>query len=329
MIYGNASGFATLDMLSFTSSDSTGYIIQGAEAGDLLGYFVSGAGDVNGDGCDDVIVGAPEASPNARSEAGAAYVIISDLISVQPTALPTVQPTVQPSSVPLDIDLAALDTNNILALSVLGAAAEDWLGRSVSAAGDVNGDGYGDVIVGAYGADPNNRDKAGAAYVIFGMASGFANFDLASFTSGDSSGYIIQGAAAYDNLGFSVSGAGDVNGDGFDDVVVGALAADPNGRSAAGAAYVIFGKASGFATLDTASFTSGDSSGYIMQGAAANDYLGYRVSGAGDVNNDGYDDVVVGAVGADPNSRVSAGAAYVIFGKAGGLGELGLGELHV
>jgi hypothetical protein len=95
-----------------------------------------------------------------------------------------------------DLDLAALDTNGISALTMQGAAESDYLGSSVSAAGDVNGDGFVDLIVGAYAADPNSRSDAGAAYVFFGKASGFATLDTLNFMSGDSTGFIIQGAEA-------------------------------------------------------------------------------------------------------------------------------------
>ncbi|KAJ1392410.1 hypothetical protein B484DRAFT_473246, partial [Ochromonadaceae sp. CCMP2298] len=110
-----------------------------------------------------------------------------------------------------DIDTAALATNNIESLTVQGAARADYLGMSVSAAGDVNGDGIDDVIVGAQYENPNGRVDAGAAYVIYGMASGSTTLDVASFVSG-ARGFIIEGAVAFDYLGISVSGAGDVNG---------------------------------------------------------------------------------------------------------------------
>jgi hypothetical protein len=212
-----------------------------------------------------------------------------------------------------DIDLAALDRNGISALTVQGAEASDNLGSSVSTAGDVNGDGYADVIVGALYADPNDRLNAGAAYVFFGYSNGSATLDTLNFMSGNSTGFIIQGAVAGDILGNSVSGAGDVNGDGFDDVIVGARHADPNDRSYAGAAYVIMGRANGFTALDLLSFTSG-TAGFIIQGGGEYYRLGESVSGAGDVNGDSYDDVIVGAYGPDEN----AGAAYVIMGKASG-----------
>jgi hypothetical protein len=193
------------------------------------------------------------------------------------------------------------------------AVAGDNLGYSVSGAGDVNRDGFADFIIGAHLESPNGRALSGAAYVFLGKASGFPTVDTLSFTSGDSAGFIIQGAVAGDSLGYSVSGAGDVNRDGFDDVIVGAYLADPYSRVDAGNVYVIFGMAGGFANVDMLSFTSSASTGFIIQGAVAGDSLGYSVSGAGDINNDGFDDVVIGAYLADPNSRVDAGTAYVIF----------------
>ncbi len=146
---------------------------------------------------------------------------------------------------PATIDLAT-DAD----LIIQGAAADDCSGSSVSGAGDVNGDGIDDLIIGAPGADPNGRDAAGASYVVFGTDQGFpATIDLASDAD-----LIIQGAAAYDYSGCSVSGAGDVNGDGIDDLIIGAPGADPNGRDYAGASYVVFGTDQGFpATIDLAS----------------------------------------------------------------------------
>ena len=125
-----------------------------------------------------------------------------------------------------------------------GAAAGDYSGVSVASAGDVNGDGFADLIVGAYSADPNGS-HSGASYVVFGKASGFAaNIDLSSLDG--TNGFKLSGEAADDRSGCSVASAGDVNGDGFADLIVGARVADPHG-SYSGASYVVFGKASGFA----------------------------------------------------------------------------------
>jgi hypothetical protein len=159
-----------------------------------------------------------------------------------PSLLLLLLASVQARTPSTDVDLAALSTSGIVAWTLQGSAKGDRLGRSVSAAGDVNGDGFDDVLVGA--------NEAALVYLFFGKASGFGIVDLVNFTASDSTGYMIKGSD--DLLGYSVSGAGDVNGDGYDDVLVGAWKA----ANWAGAAYVFFGRASGFATIDTGNFTS-------------------------------------------------------------------------
>jgi len=105
------------------------------------------------------------------------------------------------------------------------------------------------------------------------------------------------GAAASDQSGFSVSSAGDVNGDGYVDIIIGARYASPSSRSYAGKSYIMIRSIILNITL----------------GGAANDYSGYSVSSAGDVNGDGYVDIIIGAYGADPSSRSAAGTSYVIY----------------
>jgi hypothetical protein len=119
------------------------------------------------------------------------------------------------------------------------------------------------------------------------------DLDLSGFGS---AAFSIRGAVAGDESGKSVASAGDVNGDGFDDVIVGAWVFDAGGTNH-GAAYVIFGKASGFGTVDLADLGSSD--GFAILGAADNDYAGVSVASAGDMNGDGYDDVIVGARSAE------------------------------
>ena len=208
-----------------------------------------------------------------------------------------------------NLQLSALDGTD--GFRINGEAAFDFAGWSVSSAGDVNNDGFDDIIVGAHGADPKG-DLSGAAYVVFGKAGGFAaNLNLSTLNG--TTGFQISGEVADDQAGISVSSAGDVNGDGFDDIIVGAWLADPNG-DASGAAYVVFGTAGGFAaTLDLS--TLNGTTGFQISGEAANDFAGYSVSSAGDVNGDGFDDLIVGADGADANGNGNSGAAYVIFGK--------------
>ena len=136
-------------------------------------------------------------------------------------------------------------------------------------------------------------------------------------------GFTIIGAAAHDMSGWSVSGAGDVNGDGFDDLIVGAPAADPGDP---GIGYVVFGKSDG-AAVDLSALCAAD--GFLIVGAAADDGAGHSVRAAGDVNGDGFADLIVGAPTADPFGRSDAGAGYVVFGgdfngsmvRVGGVGD--------
>ncbi len=241
--------------------------LTGAAAGERFGYSVglgysaSGGGSVNGDWYADVVVGAPYNNAGG-TRAGRAYVFFG---SASPDAVADV--------------------------TLTGLAAADWLGMSVAGAGDVNGDGYTDVIVGASGNDAAGT-LAGAAYVFFGGASMDAVRDLT-----------MLGAAAGDRFGQAVAAAGDVSYDGYDDVIVGAPYNDAAGADA-GAAYVFCGGATPDAVADMQ-----------LRGAAAGDWFGSAVASAGDLNNDMIPDVVVGAYRND-GGGTDAGAAYVYYGAA-------------
>ncbi len=277
----------------FSLNGSNGFRLDGEIAHDRSGRSVSNAEDVNGDGFDDVIIGAPFADPNGELS-GSSYVVFG-----------------KASGFNAAMNLSDLDGNNGFRLD--GVSAYARLGLSVSNAGDVNGDGFDDVIVGAYGADPNGF-ASGSSYVVFGKASGFdATMDLSSLDGAN--GFRLAGVAENDRSGISVSSAGDVNGDGFDDVIIGADKADPNGYSS-GSSYVVFGKVSGFdATMDLSSLDGAN--GFRLDGEIAHDRSGISVSSAGDVNGDGFDDVIIAAPYAHPNGYGS-GSSYVVFGKATG-----------
>jgi Ca2+-binding RTX toxin-like protein len=289
VVFGKGSGFAASIDLS-TLDGMNGFRLAGVAVQDFAGQSVSDAGDVNGDGIDDVIVGAHGADPNGTSS-GASYVIFG-----------------MASDFAASVDLSSLDGTN--GFRINGAAADDWSGFSVSGAGDVNGDGFDDLLVGAARADPNGS-ASGASYVVFGKSSGIAGSINLSALDG-TNGFRLEGVAAFDSSGLSVSGAGDVNGDGFDDVIVGAPFADPNGNPS-GASYVVFGKGSGFGASINLSSLDG-TNGFRLEGAVVGDFAGRSVSAAGDVNGDGFDDLIVGAQDADPNGGGS-GASYVVFGK--------------
>ncbi|MBK8553935.1 MAG: FG-GAP repeat protein [Ignavibacteria bacterium] len=200
----------------------------------FLGASVSSAGDVNGDGYSDVIAGAYGFSSNR----GRALVYFGG-VSMNNTE-----------------DVA------------MGGSLGDYLGASVSSAGDVNGDGYTDVIVGSYGYSSNR----GRASVYFGGVSMNNTADVTM---------IGEEIGSY--FGNSVSSAGDVNGDGYSDVIVGAYRFN---TISTGRAYVYFGGSSMDTTADLK-----------MTGNTGGDIFGYSVSSAGDVNGDGYSDVIVGANG--------------------------------
>ncbi|NER50043.1 MAG: calcium-binding protein, partial [Symploca sp. SIO1A3] len=133
----------------------------------------------------------------------------------------------------------SLDGSN--GFRINGEAANDYSGWSVSGAGDINGDGIDDLIIGAFNAE-NTGDSSGSSYVVFGTTDGFnSTFELSSLDGNN--GFRIDGEAAYDNSGFAVSGAGDINGDGIDDLIIGAFNTSNNGTDS-GSSYVVFGRAS-------------------------------------------------------------------------------------
>ncbi len=274
-----------------------GFRLDGVGETDYAGCSVSDAGDVNGDGFDDVIIGAESARDDANYPVGESYLVFGKALG-------------------WDASLALSDLDGTNGVRVIGIGPSDRTGCSVSTAGDINGDGYGDVIIGARTADPTGGNDAGESYVVFGKADGWPSVLELSSLAGDD-GFRIDGIDASDYSGWSVSGAGDVNGDGFDDVIIGAYGADTDAASDAGESYVVFGKAEGWDASIVLSALNG-SNGFRLDGELASDFSGISVSGAGDVNGDGCDDMVVGAHCADFDGALYAGAAYVVFGKTSG-----------
>ena len=134
------------------------------------------------------------------------------------------------------------DLNGTNGFTINGIDASDYSGRSVSSAGDVNGDGIDDLIIGAAYADPYGNSEAGESYVVYGSDTrSAAALDLSDLNG--TNGFQINGTDEYDYSGYSVSSAGDVNGDGIDDLIIGAYGASPDGKSGAGESYVVYGVA--------------------------------------------------------------------------------------
>ena len=302
---------------------AAGFIIQGDAAGDQLGVSVSGAGDINGDGLADLIVGA-ESGGDGGSGAGEAYIVYGKVVTGS-----TQFGTVESGGTRRVVDTSMLAPAAGFILQ--GDAEFDNLSASVSGAGDINGDGRDDLIVGARFGD-DGGDAAGEAYIIYGKAGDGTQFGMVE-TGGTrrvldtsmlapAAGFILQGDAEGDNLGYSVSGAGDINGDGLADLIAGAWLGDDGGEDA-GEAYIIYGKAGtqfGMEVitagvmrqvLDTTGLAPTD--GFIIQGDTGDDQLGWLVSGAGDVNGDGFDDLIAGAFKGDDGGE-DAGEAYVVYG---------------
>jgi Ca2+-binding RTX toxin-like protein len=289
IVFGKASGFSSSLFLSALDG-TAGFRLTGAAGGDLAGYAVASAGDINNDGFDDLLIGAPGTAVNGAGS-GSAYVVFG-----------------KASGFGSALNLSSLNGGN--GFRIDGELAGDGAGFSVASADDVNGDGFADLVIGG----PNVNSMAGAAYIVFGKASGFASSLNLSALNG-ANGFRLSGAFNSDRAGISISGAGDVNGDGFADVIVGASWADANGTNS-GSSYVVFGRAGGFPSALELSALDG-ANGFRLDGGAALVYSGCSVSAAGDVNGDGFGDLIVGADRAGHNGPQS-GAAYVVFGKASG-----------
>jgi hypothetical protein len=268
---------------------SNGFIINGVQDYSYSGSSVSSAGDVNGDGIDDIIIGAPSASNNA----GQSYVVFGSK-----------------SGFPQIFNLVNLDGRNGFTIN---GKPSDWSGISVSRAGDINHDGIVDIIIGAYGFSSD----AGKSYVVFGSKVGFLQpFNLANLDGRN--GFVINGIKSGgtnpgDQSGNSVSNAGDINGDGINDVII--------GTNQARQCYVVFGSKVGFpASLNLQNLDG-------VNGFAVNNIDDYAyskshksVSRAGDINNDGIDDIIIGTPQGSntmpgPPPATGPGKSYIVFGR--------------
>lgn len=235
------------------------------EEGCMAGFSVSSAGDLDGDGGDDILVGS--------IGCGTVDVVLASSLGSSPT-----------------IDLSLAD------YSFDAETDDDMVGWTATTAGDVDGDGLADLLIGGHGHDA----YAGRAYLVLG-----ANLTSLGRRDLSLSDYIFDAENAGDFAGSGLSGAGDVDADGLDDILIGAY---PNSEGGAGAgkAYLVLGSSLG--DVSTRSLSLAD---YAFVGEAAYDGAGIHVSGAGDVDGDGRDDVLIGAFFSDS----AAGRAYVILSR--------------
>lgn len=329
----------TIDPISTGIAGTVDWIGDDAnQTGAIFGTSVASAGDVNGDGYSDVIIGAPRYDVAGRIDEGSAFIYHGSATGLSST----------PNSSPNSINQA-----------------NAFFGNSVASAGDVNGDGYSDVIIGSYLYDEAPFTNEGRAFVYHGSASGLVTAPASMPDDCDQAGA---------RFGTSVASAGDVNGDGYSDVIIGASYFNDGVNTREGRAYVYYGSAAGISAspdsiLDDGNqaqiefgnsvASAGDINGdgysdvvigawlwdeipsftndgklFVYHGSAAglsaspntildgpnenNANLGISVACAGDVNGDGYSDIIAGATGLDYSGRFDEGAAFIYFGSAGG-----------
>ena len=278
VVFGRAEGFPATSNLN-TLDGTNGFELRNFAAENSNVGSVSGAGDVNADGYDDVLI----SNQYANDDAGSTFVVFG-----------------KASGFPAMVDLALLDGTD--GFRIDGEAAHDESGKSVSSAGDFNGDGYGDMIIGIHRWH-GESDTTASAYIVFGKSGGFAPV-LSLSTLDGTNGFSIEDTSRYDR---TVSGGGDINGDGLSDVIIRTGTDDTPGAGVS----VLFGSTNAFpASMDVSQLDG--SNGFSFQGGML---TGKSVS-QGDFNGDGFDDLLVGNP-AYPDYK-DTGEAFVIFGKPNG-----------
>ncbi len=281
LIHGGNNLQPIIDLADLDSAD--GVIINGRT--NNSGFDVSSAGDVNGDGHGDILIGEPSGMSGL---ANTAYLIYGGENGLAGSGG--------------SINLAELGNRGVVISGAVERSGSYW---SVSGAGDVNGDGSGDIIIGT------PRDNV--TYLIYGgdnLKEEDQNGNLVPIDSIDlenlgSRGVVITGAVEGYMSGYSVSGMGDVNGDGYGDILIGVPGAN--------ASYLIYGGEGLSATMDLSALGSAD--GLVINGAIPESFSGYSVSWVGDVNGDGFGDILIGAPTEADVSPTFSGSGYVVFGK--------------
>ncbi|MFN7307964.1 MAG: hypothetical protein ACK5TQ_15490, partial [Acetobacteraceae bacterium] len=399
VVFGKASGWGAPIDLTTIAAGTGGFVIHGQDDDDRSGSSVASAGDINGDGFADLIIGAPggDAAGNAKDGAGDSYVIFGRDFTDTVTHAGTASAELLTGSNAGNVMVAGLGNDTLDGLggadALKGGAGDDrvqiadlaflnidggsgtdtlaltgsGLTLNLASIGDTKLQSIEAIDLGAGGntlsltalevlnlSDASNtlRVTGGtgasvsfddAGWVRGATAGGFTTYsngqaqvevqtgvqrlnapiDLTTIAAG-TGGFVIHGQDSGDLSGLSVASAGDINGDGFADLIIGAYRGDAAGdaKSGAGDSYVVFGKASGWgAAIDLTTIATG-AGGFVIHGQDSSDYSGYSVASAGDINGDGFADLIIGARDGDAagNAKGGAGDSYVVFGKASGWG---------
>jgi len=263
--------------------------LGGPAAASRLGTSLAAVGDFDGDGFQDIAIGAPARAQGATSNAGAVYLVYGTSVGI-------------PSP-----DFDALPDAAVTTIASGAAVANTALGVTLAAAGDSDGDGRDDLAIGS-SLGEFNRSTPGKVWIVRGRAARPASIDVDS----DTGTTTVSGEIAGDGFGLALAGGGDVNGDGRPDVAIGAVYANGFG----GSTYVVYGAANPAPALP-AQLLNG-TTGVTFTNSAGFDLSGIALALGGDVNGDGIDDLVIGALGLNDAANNYVGGAYVVFGQANG-----------
>ncbi|MEG4172870.1 MULTISPECIES: VWD domain-containing protein [unclassified Microcoleus] len=265
-----------------------GFTLNGTDAEGFSGGTVSSAGDINGDGIKDFIIGAFGATVNGQNNAGKTYIVFGTN-----------------QAFPANFSLANLNGNN--GFAVTGTNTFDYAGLFATGISDINGDRIDDVLISAPGPLGGTPGKS---YVIYGRTTGFSpNLNLAEINNNN--GFVINGI---DGNSSGTASSGDINGDGIPDLVIGADGGTTNGGINAGKTYVIFGQQGGFSGSVNVPELNG-TTGFVIAGLTPEERSRIALAATGDINGDGNKDIVIGAPGATVGDQINAGKTSVIFGK--------------